>query len=139
MNTGVAWQKVLGTGVGYFVVVFATGAVLGVLRMTWLLPRIGAVPAVLVELPIILGACWLVSARIQYRWPLMPAAAAAMGAVAFLLLMLSEAGLSVLLAGRNVRQHFALYAELPHQLGLAGQVAFATMPWIHARSRARLG
>lgn len=56
-----------------------------------------------------------------------------MGAIAFLLLMGAEAGLSTLLAGRTLAEHLALYSQLPHQVGLAGQLAFALFPWIQAR------
>lgn len=56
-----------------------------------------------------------------------------MGVVAFSLLMLLEAGLSMLLTGLSLAQHLALYAQLPHQVGLAGQMVFAAFPWIQAR------
>ena len=59
------------------------------------------------------------------------------GAIAFLLLMLAEAGLSTLLAGRSLADHLALYAQLPHQVGLAGQLAFALFPWMQARRSLR--
>jgi hypothetical protein len=49
-----------------------------------------------------------------------------MGAVAFILLMLAEAALSVGLSGRTVTGHLALYGEPAHLLGLAGQIVFAT-------------
>jgi hypothetical protein len=54
--------------------------------------------------------------------------AAGTGAVAFVLLMLAEAALSVGLSGRTVTEHLALYGEPAHLLGLAGQMAFATFP-----------
>jgi hypothetical protein len=57
-----------------------------------------------------------------------------MGAIAFLLLMGAEAGLSTLLAGRSLAEHLALYSQVPHQVGLAGQLAFAFFPWIQVRS-----
>lgn len=120
----------------YFAAVFAAGFALGVLRTLVLEPWLGALPAVLVELPIILGVAWLACARVLRRIPLAAAGPVLMGAVAFGLLMLAEAGISVLLAGRSLPQHLALYREAPHLLGLAGQVLFAAFPWIQAR-RAR--
>lgn len=131
-------MRALSAGIVYFIAVFAAGFVLGVLRTGVLLPLIGPLWAVLVELPVILSIAWLVCTRILRRWLLTPAAAAAMGAVAFSLLMLGEAGLSMLLVGRSLAEHLALYAQLPQQLGLAGQLAFAAFPWIAAhRSQAR--
>ena len=126
-------MRVLLTGTFYVVAVFAAGFVLGVLRTLVLVPLLGALWAVLFELPVILTIAWLVCAHILRRWPLTPSAAAGMGAVAFSLLMLVEASLSNLLAGRSLTEHLALYAELPQQLGLAGQLAFAVFPWFQAR------
>lgn len=128
---------VLLTGMVYVTAVFAAGFVLGVLRTLVLMPLLGELGAVLVELPVILSIAWWVCTRILRRWPLLPPAAAAMGAVAFLLLMAAEAGLSMLLAGRSLAEHLALYAQLPHQLGLAGQLAFALFPWLQARRSQR--
>ena len=126
-------MRVLLAGTAYLVAVFAAGFVLGVLRTLVLVPLLGALWAVLFELPLILTVAWIVCARILRRWPLSPSPAAGMGAVSFSLLMLLEACLSNLLAGRSLTEHLALYAELPHQLGLAGQLAFAVFPWIQAR------
>lgn len=126
-------MQILLTGTAYVVAVFAAGFVLGVLRTLVLVPLLGELAAVLMELPVILTIAWLVCRRILRRWPLSPAAAAAMGAIAFLLLMLAEGGLSTLLAGRSLSEHLALYAQLPHQVGLAGQLAFALLPWIQVR------
>ena len=126
---------ILLTGAAYVAAVFAAGFVLGVLRTLVLVPLLGELGAVLVELPVILTIAWLVCARILRRWPLLPQAAAGMCAIAFLLLMLAEAGLSTLLAGRSLVEHLALYAQLPHQVGLAGQLVFAVFPWMQARKR----
>jgi hypothetical protein len=130
-------KLVLLAGTAYSAAVFAAGFVLGVLRTLVLVPLLGELGAVMVELPVILSIAWWVCTRILQRWLLSPPAAAAMGAMAFSLLMLAEAGLSTLLAGRSLAEHLALYAQLPHQAGLAGQLAFAVFPWMRARSSAR--
>lgn len=127
-------MRTLFTGTAYVGAVFAAGFVLGVLRTLVLVPLLGELAAVLVELPLMLTIAWLVCARILRRWPLSPFAALGMGAIAFLLLMGAEASLSTLLAGRSLAEHLALYSQLPHQLGLAGQLAFALFPWIQVRS-----
>lgn len=123
----------LSNGALYVTAVFAAGFVLGVLRTLVLVPLLGELTAVLLEVPVILGISWLVCTRILQRWPLAHPAAVAMGATAFVLLMLAEAGLSALLAGRSLTEHLALYAQLPHQVGLTGQLAFAVIPWIQSR------
>ena len=88
-------MRALRAGAVYFVAVFAAGFVLGVLRTLVLLPLVGPLWAVLVELPVILSIAWLVCARIVRRRPLGGAAAVGMGAVAFALMMLGDAGISM--------------------------------------------
>jgi hypothetical protein len=62
-----------------------------------------------------------------------------MGGTAFVLLMLAEASLSIALFGRTIAEHLALYAHADHQLGLAGQIAFALIPTVQVRHRWREG
>ncbi len=130
-------KLILLTATAYFAAVFAAGFALGVLRTLVLIPLLGDLLAVLVELPVILTVAWLACTLILGHWPLVPRAAAAMGVIAFVWLMLAEAGLSTLLAGRSLAEHLGLYAQLPHQLGLAGQLAFAAFPWMQARRSPR--
>ncbi len=126
-------MRALKAGAIYFVAVFTLGFCLGVLRTLVLVPRLGETLAVLAELPVILAASWLICARILRSMPMSRPGAAAMGAAAFALLMIAEAAISMLLAGRSLAAHVALHAELPHLLGLAGQVAFASFPYLQAR------
>lgn len=117
----------------YFAIVFGAGFVLGVVRTLWLQPAVGPLWAVVVELPAILAVAWLASGLVLRRWPLPPPRAAAMGALAFALLMTGEAAISLGLAGRSLAEHGALYVQPQHQLGLAGQIVFAALPWLRAR------
>ena len=84
-------------GALYFATVFAAGFALGVLRTLLLLPAVGPLIAVLIELPLILGISWLACSRILRHWPQTDTRAVAMGAFAFALLMLAEAAISLLL------------------------------------------
>ena len=54
--------RILQAGVLYFVLVFGTGFVLGAVRTIWIVPRVGARTAELVEMPIMLAAS-IVAAR----------------------------------------------------------------------------
>lgn len=121
-------MRALRLGLVYFAAVFALGFVLGTVRIFLLIPRLGELGAVAVELPVILTGAWLICGRLLRGPRLTASEAAAMGATAFALLMLAETGLSVLLFGRTLSGHFALYAEPAHFLGLAGQLAFAAFP-----------
>jgi hypothetical protein len=111
----------------YFGLVFAAGFILGVLRTLWLAPAVGPLAAVALELPLMLGISALVAARLLTHWPLSRPVAAAAGALAGLLLLGAEAGLS-LLAGRDLAAHLALYRAAEAQLGLVGQGVFAALP-----------
>ena len=115
-------------GLGYFAAVFAAGFAMGTLRVLVIAPRLGEVPAVLLELPVMLAVAWLVCGWLVRGRDLTAGQAALMGAVAFACLMLAEAALSVLVFARSLSDHIALYAQAPHLAGLAGQVGFAALP-----------
>jgi hypothetical protein len=119
----------------YFLAVFAIGFLLGALRVGLIVPRLGPLVAVLLEIPVMLGLAWLVCGALLRRHGLTPAGRLVMGGLAFALLMLAELGLSVLLAGRSPAQHWALYRQLPDQIGLAAQLAFAGFPLLRGRNQ----
>ncbi len=121
-------------GLYYFLAVFAVGFVLGAIRTLVLIPVIGEVGGVLVELPVMLAISWLICGALCHQNQSVTDATV-MGGTAFALLMLAEAGLSLWLWDRTLIQHLALYTEPVHLLGLAGQVAFASFPLLHRRSR----
>ncbi|EXI92322.1 MAG: hypothetical protein AW12_00681 [Candidatus Accumulibacter sp. BA-94] len=131
--------KALQAGCTYFAGVFAVGFLLGVLRTLVLVPRVGETVAVLIELPVILGASWLICRRILRQASLSRAAAVVMGASAFALLMITELSISMLLANWSLAAHLALYAESAHRLGLAGQLAFALFPLVQTSLRRTSG
>lgn len=117
-------------GVLYFAAVFAIGFVFGTFRTLVLAPRLGELAAVAIELPMMLSAAWIICGWLLRDRKASLSEATGMAAVAFLLLMLAEAALSVVLSGRTVTEHLALYSEPAHLLGLAGQIAFASFPLI---------
>lgn len=114
----------------YFAAVFAAGVALGAVRALLLEPRLGAVPAVLLELPVMLAISWTLCGVIIRRL-MVPAGAgrrAAMGGLAFLLLIAAEAALAILGFAEAPAAFLARLAAPPGLLGLAGQVLFALMP-----------
>ena len=117
-------------GIFYFAIVFAAGFVLGALRVTVIVPRIGELLAGALELPVILFVSWLVCRRLiaQFSVPAMISHRAAMGALAFGLLMLAELGLSVLVFDQSVVVYLAGLQSPDGLLGLAGQIIFALIP-----------
>lgn len=126
----------LPAAIRYFLIVFAAGFVFGTIRtLTTADAPDARLLAVAIELPAIIAVSWF-ACRHAVRHCNVPGASAvrlAMGAIAFGILMLAELLLDFLLAGRSVQDHFALYAQPAHMLGLAGQVVFALLPFIQAR------
>jgi hypothetical protein len=117
-------------GAVYFALVFAAGFALGAGRVVLLEPWMGALAATLTELPLILTIAWLTCGWVvaRFRVPSEAGARMLMGTVAFALLMLAEAALSVLLFGRTLSDFLGGLATPQGALGLAGQVAFGLMP-----------
>jgi hypothetical protein len=124
-----AMAAAIRAGVLYFAVVFAAGFALGTLRVLALAPALGETAAVALELPFMLAIAWL-ACRWIVRCLAVPAtipARAAMGTLAFALLISAELALAVAL-GRSPGAALAALATTPGLLGLAGQIAFALMP-----------
>jgi hypothetical protein len=118
-------------------VVFALGFVLGTIRVLWLAPLVGLLPATLIELPMMLGASWIASGWLVRRFAITDGGAAlAIGGLAFTLLMAAELALGVGLMGLTVGQWLADFGKAHAAAGLAGQIMFALMPWWRAQARA---
>lgn len=124
-------------GFAYWAFVFGLGFVLGTVRTLWLEPYLGsAVRAVAIELPFMLAASWFVAGRLVRRFGVeRPAPGAAMGGIAFALLLASEAGVGIGLMGESFSQWLAGLFEGAGLLGLSGQIAFALFPLMQARKR----
>ena len=124
--------KAARAGALYFIVIFALGFMLGVVRTVFLnaYSGIDRLTGVLIELPIMLLARWLVSGIIIRRFAVASAvnARAVMGATAFALLIGAEMLVGVLMFERTMAEHFQLYREPSYLAGLLAQVLFALMP-----------
>lgn len=112
----------------YFALVFAAAFVLGALRVTLIAPQVGALSAVALEVPVVLGIAWGVAGWVLRRWPSDMRQRVLIGAVAFGLLMVAELALAVFAFGQTPAAFFAAMATRPGALGLAGQIGFAAIP-----------
>lgn len=128
-------------GVAYVATVLAAGFVPGVARTLALAPRLGEFTSVALELPIMLTSSMLTSSWLAARrvivWRCVAADLAsrlAMGGIAFLLLMLAEAAISVLGLGRTLARHLAGYQAPAAMPGPAGQIVFALPPAVQIRT-----
>jgi ABC-type uncharacterized transport system permease subunit len=125
-----AAQRTIRAGAAYFAIVFAVGFALGTVRTLFIAPRLGEQLAVVIELPLMLGASWLACGWAVRRWQVAAAARPrlTMGAVAFALLMIAEVTLSLTAFDLSLADYLRNLLT-PHGLtGLAGQVIFALMP-----------
>ncbi len=123
-------MRIVGAAAAYFALVFAAGFALGVARGLWIVPALGAVAAVLIEAPVILGVSWFAWRAVNRRAAL-PAhlgTRAAVGALAVTMLMFAEAGLSMSLFHRSLSDYAAAMATVAGLIGLAAQGLFAVVP-----------
>ena len=119
----------------YFAVMLAAGFVLGTLRVLILVPHLGELAAVTLEVPVMLALSWLAAGWVLRRWPVTGTGLRlAMGAIAFLMLMVAEAVLTVLLFGRPLASMPDAILTLPGLVGLAGQIGFALVPALRGQT-----
>lgn len=117
-------------GLIYFAVVFSAGFILGAVRVVYIIPRLGAMGAVLIELPVMLVISWGVCGAL-IRWFCVPGRAghrAAMGAIAFALTMAAELAVAQFVFGMSGEEFLDSFVSPNGVIGLAGQIAFALFP-----------
>lgn len=132
-------KQTFAAGALYFMLVFALGFVLGTVRTLVLVPGLGELAAVVIELPLILVAAWLISRWLIHRLRV-PATAVArvnMGLTAFVLLMTVEYLLSVVLFDIALEAYVSNFLTAHGALGLAGQALFACFPVLQLRAQGK--
>ena len=85
-------MRILNAGIFYFVLVFGSGFVLGIIRTLWAVPRFGTRVAELVEMPIMLAVIIAAARWIIRRFPAPPTRSdrLAVGCIALAFLLVSE-------------------------------------------------
>lgn len=131
-STSINWRVATWAGIAYTACVFIFAFAVGTIRVTLVAPRLGTLPAVILEAPIVLAVSWQVSLWCNRRFSVDrdSRARTLMGAVAFSLLMLLELSFSVFVFGETVGHYFVRTASMSGAIGLATQVCFAAIPWI---------
>jgi hypothetical protein len=125
-------RPALSAALAYFILVFAAGFIMGTVRVFLIAPHLGAIGAVLAELPVMLAVSWFVCGwtlrrfRVPARWSVR----FVMGAAAFVLLMAAELLVSLFVFGLSISQHFTTYESLAGITGLSAQLAFAVFPLV---------
>ncbi|MCG8413873.1 MAG: hypothetical protein MI746_06595 [Pseudomonadales bacterium] len=122
-------------GILYAVGVFAIGFMLGVVRVALLVPLLGESLAVIIELPVILAASWVLCGRAIHIKQVTPevSARAAMSLAAFVVIMVGDLMVGLFIFGLSTDDYVARYSEFANMLGLAGQMLFAIFPLLRHR------
>ena len=122
-------------GAVYFGLVFGAGFAFGVIRQLLLVPRVGAMWAELIEMPLMLvvivaAARWTVR---RFRLPPGLRSPATVGGVALALLLGAEISLVIFLRGLTLRQYLESREPVSGLVYLAMLGVFAAMPSFLAR------
>ena len=128
--------QVLKAGGLYFVVVFGVGFVLGAIRTVWVVPRVGARVAELMEMPIML-AVTIVAARwtvLRPSVPMMWSSRLAMGGIALVLMLISEFGFVLWIRGLSIKEYCATRDPVSGAAHCLLLIVFAIMPVFISRA-----
>jgi hypothetical protein len=127
-------MTILRAAAAYWAAVLALGFALGTIRVLWVIPLVGLMPATLIELPLILTGSWLAAGWLVRRFRIASTEEAlAAGALAFAILIVAECALASVLTGQSPAEWLAGLRQPHALLGLAGQVVFALLPWWRVR------
>jgi len=101
--------RVLRASLVYFALTFGAGFVLGPLRILFLVPRVGARTAELIEMPVMIGITWLAARWVTRTFSVPPERGPrlSMGVMAGTLLLLTEFTLVLRLRGLTLEEYFA--------------------------------
>jgi hypothetical protein len=120
---------------GYTLLAFALGLLLGPLREFVLAPRFGRLPALMMELPVMLSVCWWLAPRVMRRVaPGLARLRAGLAALGFLLLL--EFALGQLLRGFTLSEWVAHFRSREGALTLIGYMVFALIPFLRGYRQA---
>ncbi len=128
-------SRTLKAGSAYFLLVFAAGFALGVVRELWLAPWLGAIAAELLEMPIMLAvvvvsAGWTVR---RFALPKTLTARLGTGALAVAWLLFAEIVLVIGLRGMTLVEYLAGRVPLTSGLYAASLALMLVMPWLLGR------
>ena len=113
----------------YVLAAFGLGFLLGPIREFLLVPAMGRLAALLVELPVMLGFCWWIAPRIIRRCGVPPGEARLrMGFAALSLLLALEFFTGVALRGWDLQAWLTDFARAPGLVTLLAYLIFALLP-----------
>ncbi len=128
-------MQTLKAGVLYFAVIFGAGFVLGPIRILWVVPRLGARMAELLEAPVMLVITIVAARQIVRRLavPLTPSSRLGMGGIAFGLMLIAEFTFVLWLRGLSIREYLAGRDPVAATVYYVMLGVFGVMPLLVAR------
>ena len=130
-------KTVIRAGFTYFAIVLGTGFVLGVIRVAFVVPRIGERWAELAEMPIMATVIFVAAGFILRRFPTICSRgrSLAAGVLALALLVCAELGLAVVLQNQTLAEYINSRDKVSGSVYLALLLVFAVMPRLRLRSQ----
>lgn len=134
-------MKLAKPAVVYFALVFGTGFALGLIRVPFLVPRIGERYAELLEMPFMLVAIVLAARFVVRRYRLTRTASSSLtvGAAALALLLIAEWLAGVWLQGRSFADYLADRDPVSGTVYALMLLVFVLMPSVAPRRCQRIG
>jgi len=123
-------------GFAYFGLVFGAGFILGALRVTFLVPRLGERFAELGEMPFMFAVILVAARFVVRRFAIPPSISARLGTglVALGLLLAAELLLAVILQDQSLGEYIAGRDPVSGSVYLAMLVIFSVMPVLVTRA-----
>ncbi len=133
--------QIIKAGMAYFGLVFGAGFILGTIRVSFLVPRLGERIAELTEMPIMLVVIWWSAQYITQRFALPTAASARLstGLIALGLLLAAEFLLAVILQDQSLGQYIASRDPVSGTVYLIMLALYAAMPLMIGRTPSASG
>ena len=130
--------RVLRASLVYFALTFGAGFVLGPLRIIFLVPRVGARAAELIEMPVMIGITWLAARWVTQKFSVPPERGPrlSVGVMAGVLLLLAEFTLVLRLRGLTLEEYFATRDPVSGAAYYAAVLLLMLMPLLVNRGAA---
>ena len=119
----------------YFALVFGTGFLFGIIRVPFLVPRLGVRTAELIEMPFMFVAILLAARYVVRRFVLPAGARLATGVIALALLLTAELALVIVLQRESLAAYIASRDPVSGSVYLLMLGVFALMPRLLSNHR----
>ena len=129
-------SKTIRAALVYFAIVLGTGFVLGVFRVSIIVPRIGERWAELAEMPIMAAVIFVAAGYILRRFPeiALPGRSLVAGFLALAFSVSAELGLAVILQDKTLAEFISSRDKISGSVYIALLLVFAIMPRLRLAS-----